>query len=58
GQTIEPTLKLPENTDVTLAHSMNLRRRSEESMRIDAASTQPVFGRLCHQLMDIAGRVI
>ena len=26
-------------------------------MRIDAAATQPVFGRLCHQLIGIAGRV-
>ncbi len=32
------------STDFTLAHSMNLRRRSEASMRIDAAATQPVFG--------------
>ena len=26
-------------------------------MRIDAAATQPVFGRLCHQLIGIAGHV-
>ena len=33
GQTIEPTSKPLENTDFTLAHSMNLRRRSEAWMR-------------------------
>ena len=47
-----------ERTDFTLASSMNLRQRSEASMRIDAAATQPVFGGLCHLLMPIAGRVI
>jgi len=57
GQTIEPASKTLENTDFTLASSINLRRRSEAPMRIDAAATQPVFGRLCHQLIGIAGRV-
>ena len=51
GQKTETTSKPTESTDFTLAHSMNLRRRSEASMRIDAAATQPVFWVLCYQVM-------
>jgi hypothetical protein len=58
GQNTQPTSEPLENTDFTLASSMNLRRRSEAWTRIDAAATQPVFGGLCHQLIGIAGRVI
>ena len=58
GQSIEPTSKPVENTDFTLAHSMNLRRRWEAWTRIDAAATQPVFRVLCHQVIRIPGRVI
>ena len=38
GQTIEPTSQPLENSDFTLAHSMNLRRRPEASARIDAVA--------------------
>ena len=41
GPRTEPTRKHFENTDFTLAHSMNLGRRSEASMRSDAVATQP-----------------
>jgi hypothetical protein len=58
GQNTQPTLKPLENTDFTLAGNQNLRRRSEASMKIETAGTQPVFGGLCHQLIRIAGRVI
>jgi len=51
GQDTQPTSKSPENKEFALAHSVNLRQRSEASMRIDAAATQPVLGILCHQVM-------
>ena len=54
GEEIEPRSKSLEDTDFTLACSMNLRRPSEASMRIDAAATQPVFGVLCHQVVPFA----
>lgn len=57
GQTIETTPTLLENKGFTLARRTNLRRRSEPSMRIDAAATQLVFGVLCHQVIRIAGHV-
>ena len=50
-QRIEPTSKPLGNADFTLASSVNLRRRSEASMRIDMAATQPVFGVLRHLLI-------
>jgi len=56
GQVIGPTSKPLENTNYTLASSMNLRRRSEASMRIDAAATRLVFGILRHQVMTLIGR--
>ncbi len=46
-----------ENQEFTLASSLNLRRRSEASMRIDAAATQPVFGVQCHLLHTFVKRV-
>jgi len=48
GHNTLPISKPLENTDLTLASKINLRRDSKASMRIDAAATQPVFGRLCH----------
>ncbi len=53
-----PTPKQLGNTDFTLAGSMNVRRRSKTSMRIDTTATQPVFSGLCHQVIGIAGHVI
>ena len=45
SQVVEPPSKPLENSHFTLVSSMNLRRRSEASMRIDAAPTQPVIRR-------------
>ncbi len=58
GQNTQPASKPLGNTDFTLASSMNFRRRSEASMRIDAAATQPEFGSLCYQLIGIVRCVI
>ena len=59
GQTTEPTSRPLGNTDFTLASSMNLRRRSGASMRIDAAGTWPPhLGVRCHQAIPFVGCVI
>ena len=57
GPKIEPTSKALEDPDFTLAHSMNFRRRSGASMRIDAAADDPRVRGSISSALGIAGRV-
>ena len=55
GKNTQPTSKRLGNADFTLVN-MNLGRRLETSMRIDAAVMWPVLGDMFHQLMPFLGR--